>query len=330
MTTEFGFQSRRRSGTWRVGALITSLALAAYVFFRGWDELQDSAEIGIPTLTGLIAAQFVYLFSQSERLRLIVSDHAGERVYGVRWLRIFLVGRLLNGLFVQTGNVYRLMTLRSQFDIPASRFASSLTAQMWLSVATALLMAAVFSATEPSFGLGSAVTVALALLALVVALTPFVAKQLSSVTLRKLGYNRIINALDAILDRTTTTVRSGRLVFQIMVYVLLGFAAGALILRLSYTSAGAELSWSLAAALLAMLQVSNVIVITPGNLGVQELGFAALSGLLGYPGATGVLASGIVRASGLVAVAVATGSVEIAFRFRQRRNSESLQRHSRE
>jgi len=52
------------------------------------------------------------------------------------------------------------------------------------------------------------------------------------------------------------------------------------------------------------VQATSFAVITPGNLGIQELGFTGLASLFGIPLAQGAAAAAIIRASGWIALAI--------------------------
>lgn len=305
----------RTARLWSRILLILSLMGTGYLLWQGREDLQNSVEIGLPILGALVTLQLVYLASQSERLRLIVADHAQNRVSGIRWMRIFFLGRLLNSVLVQSGNAYRFIALRRDFGVSASRFASSLTAQTWLSAVSAFAVAAIFSVPARSeFGLGQYTPLILTALAASSLAAPFLARPLSRYMAQRQSKGRLMRAVDGIIERTTQTVASSQLVLMLGVTVLVTLVTGVAILVLAYQGAGVDLPWYLAAALLALLQLSNVIVLTPGNLGIQELGFAALSGLIGYSGAVGVIASAAVRVSGLLAVALGAGVAEVILR----------------
>lgn len=64
-------------------------------------------------------------------------------------------------------------------------------------------------------------------------------------------------------------------------------------------------------AVIALVNLGNIASITPGNLGIQELGLAALAVLFEYPPASGVLASVVVRLSNIVALAAILVTFEI-------------------
>jgi hypothetical protein len=83
------------------------------------------------------------------------------------------------------------------------------------------------------------------------------------------------------------------------------------VLILVFDGIDAGVGLSEAALFLALLQTSNVVSLTPSNLGVQELSFGALATGLGIGIGPGLLAASIVRVTGLVALALGAAAVRI-------------------
>lgn len=312
-------QKQRRSTRQRLLSavlLVVSSAGAAHLLWREWDDLTQSAQMGLPLISALLGLQALYLISQSEKLRLILADHSKQRVSGLQWLRVFYVGRLLNSVFVQSGNLFRLMKLRNDFGIGTGQFASALSTQSWLAIVTSLAIAGILSVFAiERFGIGAPTPVILTGLAAAALVAPFLLHRFTRFIVSKRSDGRVANVVDGIVQRITQTLRSPRLVVLLTFNAAWGFLTGSAILILAYRGAGVDLPWFMAATLLAVLQTSNIVVLTPGNLGIQELGFAALTGVIGYSGAVGVVASAAVRISGLLALAICAAMAEIAFRF---------------
>ena len=84
-----------------------------------------------------------------------------------------------------------------------------------------------------------------------------------------------------------------------------------LVVVVLYRTIFAAIGWNLgigeAIAIYALLQASTFVVLTPGNLGIQELGLAALATIFGIPAAIGVIAAALIRVTGWIALAVPAG-----------------------
>lgn len=306
--------NKTNSSMWRLAASVVSTAAAALLVWQGRDDFRAVWGAGVPLLSSLVLAQLGFLATQAARMKLIIENHATTQVQGWYWARLFFLGRLLNTFLIQSGNAYRLVSLRRHYGVSIGQYASSVVMQAWLATSISLILATGFSVAAAGAGSDTVtLTVILGLATLAVTAAPFLGRMIGE-RVGRYATLRVVSALNGILERVIDTVRDRRLAGALLLHSLLGFSAGVLILSLSFGAAGHSPPIHVAAAMLAFLQAGNVVAITPGNLGIQELGLAAVSAIAGYTLSLGVIASALIRASGLVALAVAVAASHLVVR----------------
>jgi uncharacterized membrane protein YbhN (UPF0104 family) len=86
-----------------------------------------------------------------------------------------------------------------------------------------------------------------------------------------------------------------RAIFAAALIVVAQYAISGLAVWLSYGVIGAPLDYSLALLIAALVSVSNIIPVTPNNVGVTELIIGLVSEISGIPFANGLLVGAILR-----------------------------------
>lgn len=249
----------------------------------------------------------VSVMTQSERFRIVLKQHADKTIGIGSWTRIYVRGRLYSSLVPQSGHFYRGLALKQDHDTPPMRYLSSLATQTWLALLAALCFAALILLLT---GLGehnattSRAIWGLSVTALVVGVTPIVITRLSTHLPEQIRRVRVVQLAGEALGLAGSTARNPRVIASFLGFVLVGLVTGGIGMTVAFALAGEGMEWTTGIALLAFVNLGNVASITPANLGIQELGVAALAVLFEYSPASGVVASVVVRLSNIVALAV--------------------------
>ncbi len=319
MTTD-GFHVPR----WVSGVIVvTTLGLVVWVILRDRPALDTFANLDPTDLIVILVLQVLYLLPESQRQKIVIESSSDVSIASVRWFKIFAVGRFLNTFVPQSGNVYRALKLKREFGIAIADFGGGMAAFVIMSVTTSLAVAAPFLAVQsPSqtiFGLPAPLVLILA--AGVVAGAPFAIRRLVRPLQDRESPAGIIDAARRVATAALTALQDVRLILR---FIAVWFVTIIIVVTL-YRAVFGVIDWNLgigeAIAIYALLQASSFIVLTPGNLGIQELGLAALAALFGIPAAVGALAAALIRATGWIALAlpaVAFGFEDIV-RFSRRR-----------
>ena len=289
------------------GALVLAAGLLAWLVIRDASSLDALGGITFGQVAVIMGLQLLYLVPESYRQQIVVESVSGTRLSPYGWFRIFIVGRFLNSLIPQLGTVYRAVRLKRDFAISYTDFGGALAAFLLLSLLLNLLVAAALLASgELQIGVVPAWVAPLLAAGGVVAaavIAHFFSGRSSSRT------SQLLATLQAVVDSAISAATDRRLLVRFVITWLATLVVVVALYGAVFSVVGVEPGFGQIVALYALVQVSSFVVITPGNLGVQELGFAGLAVVLSIPGAEAVLAAALIRATGWVAIAVPSVAV---------------------
>ena len=291
-----------------VGVVLTIVSVGALVWLisRDTESLAPFGEVAATEVIAIFALQLAYLVVESYRMQIVIEASSGVSLEPVAWFRIFVTGRLLNMIVPQSGNVYRAVRLKRDHRVPYISFGGALGAFLWLSVTLNLVVASILIAlNSPELDAGPVPGwVALLAAALAAAIGPlavwFLVRDRGGSG--RLGF--VVTTLAAVLDASVAAVRDGALLVKFALVWLVTIIVVVFLYGTVLSVVGADLGAGELIALYALVQVTSFVVITPGNLGIQEVGFAALATLLGATAAQGAAAAAIIRITGTIALAV--------------------------
>ncbi|MEA3502046.1 MAG: lysylphosphatidylglycerol synthase transmembrane domain-containing protein [Actinomycetota bacterium] len=302
--------------------VISTLGLVVWMIARDRPSLDALGDIEPIDLLLIMVLQVLYLIPESYRQKIVIESSSSTSIRPFQWFRIFVVGRFLNTLVPQSGNVYRALRLRNDLGIAISEFGGGMAAFVIMSVVASLFVAApllAWQSPSPTIG-GVPVWIALLIAGTVLAATPFLiwfaVRDRSPVQREQ---SRIVDTAHRVVTATITALSDVRLMISFVAVWIMTLVVVVLLYTAVFDAIGWDLAIGEAIAIYALLQASSFIVLTPGNLGIQELGFAALAAVFGIPAAIGVIAAGLIRATGWIAVAVPAavfGSDDIVRFFR--------------
>jgi uncharacterized membrane protein YbhN (UPF0104 family) len=290
-------------------------ATIALVVARG-EDLRTIAELRPGYVAALLAMQVLYLIVQSARFHVVLVRFAERPVGFWPWTRMFVIGRFLNLFVPQAGNVYRAVELRRRFDVSVQSFLVAFVNAPWLAMILNFLFGALFvgllaPAAEvagwPLWALLAAATVGTSLAPIVaIAMLP-----LFPARFRWAAWSRA--RLAEMVSVTLRSVREPGYLARVGWWTLLAFVQASAMMWIGFVALGIPVGVAEAIAFYVLLQLATYVQLTPGNLGLQEFAFAALSAGFGATVADGVLVSTIVRVTGviaLVATALPVGGLE--------------------
>lgn len=298
------------------GLFALSLIGTVVLVWQRGEDLSLLRALDLPAIVALVLLQGVYLVLQSGRFHVVLRQVAAQPVGFWPWLQLFVVGRFLNLFVPQGGNVYRAYLLKHRFGVPYTRFVTAFANAPWIamvlnfaigSVAVALLAPGVAVAGWPLWLL-------LGLAALATAAVPFVAALVLPRLPRRCRWLAWLHARVAeVLGLTLASLRDARYLGRVSAWTLAAFAQAVLMLWVCFAALGTRVGVAEAVAFYVLLQLATYLTVTPGNLGVQELAFAFLAVGMGSGAVDGVLVSGLLRVTGviaLVAVALPLGGAQ--------------------
>ena len=303
-----GDRSPKRLPSWlSFGVLVVTLGLLLWFVARDADALGALRDISPAAIIVILVLQALYLIPESYRQQVVVESAGKTRLPVVGWFRIFVVGRFLNSLIPQSGNVYRALRLKTDYGIGYVDFVGSMVLFLVMSISLNLGLASLLITIDPSEAGNDPVATPWVLLALAVTVVAvplllwWVLERFEMPDTRWFAPFRILRDL---MSSAIGALREPGLIYRFVAAWVVTLAVVVALYGIVLSTVGASIGIGEIIALYALVQATSFVVITPGNLGIQELGFTGLAALFGVPLAQGAAAAAIIRASGWIALAI--------------------------
>ena len=291
----------------QIAVLVGSLVYLVVYFRQNDDNLNIVLSFDKRLLAAILVLQPLFYVLQSWRFHLVLVKSAGVRVPYLPWLRIFVLARFLNTLFAQAGNVYRGLTLKKRFGVSYTKYVGGYSAMTWLDTLMNLLLALVIIlVSRPEFHIGGvpAWPLLAGLSGLILIAPPAGKRLLGGLTVQneRLGWAQ--RRLQEVVDITMGNLKDWRYVSSFAAIGLLQFARSCATFYVFFLCFDIQVSLPVLAILYAVHKLGVLLVLTPGNLGVQELVWGALAQSMGIGMAQGVLVSMMIRvtSTGLILI----------------------------
>ncbi len=305
----------RRLLSWLAVAL--SGAYIAYFFSANGDDLRLLLSIRPEHVVALILLQVLYLLLHGYRYRIVLEQCSDRSIAYWPWFRLFVLGRFLNTVLPQSGNLYRGLLLKDVWGVTYTRYVTAFFSFAWMGNCLNLLIAlAMVALVDPGLRVG-VVPAGLLVASLLLALAglPVLLDRFSrGVRIRARYVSWIHDKVSEVLRVSVGNLRDARYLRRMLGFGLLAFAAACTIFGACFHGLGISVGFAEMALFYVILQISTHVHVTPGNLGVQELGFGILGEQMGIGMGEGMLVSALLRVSGylaLFALAVPMGGVRL-------------------
>jgi len=315
---------------WVPWAVVVAAVVATGLFaVRRGEDLALLGAIDARAVAVLVALQGMYLVMQSGRFHVVLVQLADRPVGFWPWLRLFVVGRFLNLFVPQAGNVYRGVELKRRFEVRYTRFFAAFVNAPWVAMVLNFAFGAVLLGVLQASArvAGVPVWLALGVAAVATAAAPFVLALLLPLAPQRFRWVAWLHGrLGEMLRVTLASLRDARYVGRVVVWTAAAFAQAVAMLWVCFAALGVSVGLAEVVAFYVLLQLATYVAVTPGNLGLQELAFAGLATGMGGGAVEGVLVSGLVRVTGvvaLVAMALPLGGVEALRLSRTRRVADA-------
>jgi len=269
--------------------------------------LQIAFALNFKTILYIILLQLLYYLLQGYRFRIVLEKCSSRNVRYLPWLRIFILGRFLNTVFSQMGNVYRSIELKQKYSISYTRYISSFTSLAWMDTSINLIIAAMIIAViNPGFKIGQFLAwEVLVILIFVVVATPIVAE----IVLRKINFkNRYLDWLHSkfaeVLLVSVSNLKDKVYLLKIVLLGLAIFVRTCAMFYVYFSVFNVQISIPALVVFYALFKIGAFIIITPGNVGVQEVIYGFLSEQMGIGMAQGVLVAALIRVVGICSISI--------------------------
>ncbi len=268
------------------------------------------------------------LILHSYRFKIILQKCSGSKISFWGWFKTIVLARFLSTFIPQTGNVYRGIYLKKTHQISYTQYAGSLFSFAWIDTCLNIIYAVIIVLTvkaELRIGNFRALHL-LVFLAAAIAVIPIVLEFIFRlVKFRSRSISWLHTKLSEMLTVSVTSVRDRAYMLKVVLTGMVAFVNSLLIFYICFLSLGVPVNPSALALFYVVLRLSMTVVITPGNLGVQELAYGVLGEQMQLGMAQGIVISVMVRilnTTFIIVLGTIFGGIEL---LRHRKDYSELQ-----
>jgi uncharacterized membrane protein YbhN (UPF0104 family) len=274
-------------------------------------------------LVSMVSLMVLNQWLMSLRFKLVMKRCAGAQLSHWRWFQVISVGQFLNLFVPQLGHLYRASVLERQVGLSYTAYATGLFVYSWFEVLVGTLLAVVVVASHDC-ALRVAGVPVLPLLAVgltVLFLLPWVVDAL--VSRAQFRSNSAVSMLDRARDslaRARVALRDRTFVAAFVVLNLAVTVEHVVMLALAFHAVGGGPGINRLVLFQVLLKLTNQIAITPGNVGISELAYGALSGASSTSAQHGIAAALVIRTLGtlvIVGLGLASGAGSVLRQHRR-------------
>ena len=282
-------------------------------------DLNPLSVLGIALLAVLGHLIFAWRFI------IILTKCSGKALPFFSLVRMVILNRFLSVFAPQAGNIYQSITLKKNYRIPYTTYASSFFSITWLDTCFNFIFALiVILAIKPELEFGGIrAWLGLLILIILIALIPFIIEG----ALRKIRFqNRYFSwaheRLSEMFSVSVSAVSDKAYLVKIALTGVIAFVNTVVIFYGCFHALGIDVSLPMATLFYVIFQLCNRIQVTPGNIGIREIAYGILSSYMQVGMAEGILVSVTMRIIGVTVISVmgfALGGMAII------KNKESLE-----
>jgi uncharacterized protein (TIRG00374 family) len=282
----------------KIAIVAACIVYIADFFYTNRNSLSIVIRMNFATLLILVLLSFSYMLLHSWRFQFILQKCGSRKIAFWQWFKILTLGNFLNMVFSQLGNVYRGVKLKKEHDISYTSYITTFASFAWMDTWMNLVLAIVIILlVKPDLKIGSfSASSLLVIICAVIIILPVMA----SLFLRFIRFkNRYLDwtksKLSQVLTATLDNIKDTSFLLKI---ILLGVTIFALVVfsyHVLFAGFDMQLTLPVLAVFCTLLSLSTFFVITPGNIGIQEIAFGFISQQLGIGMAQGILVSVVSR-----------------------------------
>lgn len=305
--------------------LVLLLCLAFIVRFFGTrrDDLRLLLNLSRVAVAALLVLHVVYFVLHGYRYQIVMEKCGGRPIGFGPWFHVFILGRFLNTMFPQAGTLYRAVHLKRDHQVSHTRYVSGLFSFAWMDTGLNLVVAlVVIGWTDPGLRVGPLPAMYLvAGVTVLVAGVPMLADLvLRSTTIRVRFLAWLHARLAEVVRVSVQNLRDAVYLAKVASVGLVVFGHFCLILYIGFRSLGIRVGVGEVVLFYLLIKASTYVNVTPGNLGVLEIGCGILGAQMQIGMAEGMLVSAIlriIRYIALVGLAVPMGGLSVLRNRRQ-------------
>lgn len=290
----------------RLLMLVVALGGLAYYVKLNASDFDAISNLSVGLIVGLWALHCA-MFLLTAIPILAVAKAFGLEIKIGRWMQIYAYSRVLSTFAPQIATAYRIAELKLSHRYSIAAHIAALAVFVFLNrIFTFLLAFITVLATDPSLMIGdlkvvqamlSIGAIGIFIASIVVALHGCLGGQISKALSR-------INRPTYLMD-IAHVLSKPKLLTIVLFWTSLGFGLSLLAHALLFNAIGSELGIGEAAVLRVFRSVLDIVPLTPGNIGVSEAMYGALTAGMASSAAEGILVSAILTTVSTTSVATA-------------------------
>lgn len=255
--------------------ILVSLLLIIHYFFRHTSDLFLITKFKFHYLAILTSLIFLSNLVTGYKL-FVLLNHSGLRAINyIRWIKIFLISRLLNFHITQGANIYRAVKLKKEYHFAYSKSVAIIVFVTCFDIAIVLLITAfiILISRQSDFYIGLSMLAFVILIPSLIGLTPYVSKKMSYLWAFKRNerVDWLLNRMNALTDVFISCIRNPSLLAFIFVMCILVFLIYLISIRVCLLALGEDILTSDLVLFTSFFILSRTINIVPNNFGISEL-----------------------------------------------------------
>jgi len=224
-----------------------------------------------------------------------------------------MMAKFYNLFFAPSGNIYRAIELKRKFNISYTDYVSASVSFTWMDLILDLIFSEiVILSVKPDlmFGNVKASQFVVLLVAIFICLPILANFLLKKIPLRAAALVWVKSKLSEVMSATLNNIRDTSYLCKVIIWGILFTIQTVTVYYLLFDSFQIKLDIPSIFLFYSLLKISTAFIITPGNIGIQEIAFGFLSSQIGGSMATGILVSTVCRVLGtaiIIIIAVIMG-----------------------
>jgi uncharacterized membrane protein YbhN (UPF0104 family) len=283
--------------------IIAAVCVVYIIIFlvRNKQQLQIAFNLSPLFITILCILLILDLAVNGLRMKIVIEKCSNVRIPAGEWYKIFLLGRFLNTAIPQLGNIYRGVKLKQNYNISYTHYIGSLASFAWIEISINLIFALIIILlTNRQLQIaGLDAWLFLTALIILVIAGPIIADAV--IRLFKVQNKTLVwihSRLSLVFSTAVTSIKDSSYILSITATTLLAFIITTTMFHVCFLSINVPINITATMVFLAVLKIADVIVVTPGNIGVREIIFGIVTEQIGLSMIEGILASTILRVLG--------------------------------
>lgn len=278
----------------QITIMVICTVYIGYFFYGHWDNLHITFDFGWKRISLIVFILSIYYAVYARRMKRVIEECTECSINSAKWLYLIVIGRFLNSIFPQAGNVYRGVQLKNNMGVSYTHYIASSLSFLWLDIIFNFLMATIL--LVPLFGfVQSPESLSLFYISFAslvsVTVIPFIIwiwrDQMFDIFLSKTG--KLGQKLNILFDSSIKLIHRRKFLLEFILLSILAALLMVFVFREIFHAFDVYPNFISLVIFFVFYRLTILVTFTPGNLGIREVGNGTISSLLLGDFAVGVL-----------------------------------------